>query len=1172
MARFRYTFFATLVLLITVPFGFAETNWPVPREASHEPNPFRYDPARWKTVPKDFLDDASACVLHSATINLVEADGTIETISHEVTRFNSRKAIEKLGEYKNIVYTPAYQKLTLNEARVHKADGRTVAIEPKHVLLRDVTTDYQVFDPDKQLVISFPTLEVGDVIEVKWTVRGKNPEHQGQFFTRYNFGDDTNPVVEDELVVRAPKALALKYATTGGKVEPKITDDEQTRTYHWSTHDKRQLSQDGDMPSKEEFRTQVSVSSFASWDDVARWKQKLRADCWECTADVRKIVQQVTKDCKTPVEKARALTYWLRRNIRYVSAGERHDYTPHPPSTVVGNRFGDCKDTSQLLAVMLKEAGIDVALATLGVLDDGQVVEEVPSPWGTHAILVATIEGQQHWIDTTLSLGGWDFLPRSDRDRLCYVSDQKGIRLVRTPGLRPEENRTEMTTHVWIGADGSSRNERASQYFGSAALSQRDAWFEEPAGERRRLAANDLQDANNKSHLVRLNIDEKSLRDLDAPVRSEVVFEIPGHFSGETEREGNVTDSRVWSKLLAYTLDYDRSTALDLWAPFESKHTFVFHLPPGYRVDGPPRSHTARSPWGSFTLKVKDNTEKRELTVEMHTRLEKWRVDPEKFAEFRKWQDDVSKHYRVWLTLKPSSDLADAAALETILALMPDDSAAALTLGRIYAENDRRADARRVLRRTLGYHPKDETLWEQVIKASENLKDEEAIYRELTERFPDDPKYPLALAGNLNDQGAHAEARKVLEKLTKSDEGAILGLAHLQMARGYLAENDARAARRHLDAAKKADPSSITSGDGGLLAAKIYEKTGDRKEAALQYAVVTLAKEQFSKDQRREALLGLARVRLSEETERRQGLADLREYVVESADDAEGLENAAELYLGLGRMDDALDLARKALETDKSERPLKLLGLIYQRRGEYALAVDHLSPLHDDSAVLEARLLSRLALGQLARAEEDAARADRLAEPTVALKKISIAVGTLTARKLAVLKGTKITAAREAAGNEAVGAFVCAEYLQRQGRPAAEIDALLAKASVEGVEIGPLYGLRALRTLERGQLTKALPDAEKAIALAPDDALGYLVRGRIRLERAQDGGLVDLKKAAELSRRKDAEVLHWLAAALSRAGQLAEALAAQQEAVKLAPANADLRAQLQDLEKQSKGG
>jgi transglutaminase-like putative cysteine protease len=68
----------------------------------------------------------------------------------------------------------------------------------------------------------------------------------------------------------------------------------------------------------------------------------------------------------------------MRRNIRYVSAGETHDYTPHLPTQILTNRYGDCKDTSQLLAVMLREAGIKVELATLGALDDGQVMESAP--------------------------------------------------------------------------------------------------------------------------------------------------------------------------------------------------------------------------------------------------------------------------------------------------------------------------------------------------------------------------------------------------------------------------------------------------------------------------------------------------------------------------------------------------------------------------------------------------------------------------------------------------------------------------------------------------------------------------------------------------------------------------------------------------------------------------
>ena len=369
MACFRNTRTLLAVLFVVgfVPFaGAADATWPVPCGPSREPAPYRYDPAAWKSVRADFLDDAPACTLYAATTHLVEADGTIETISHEITRFNSRKAVEKLGEYKNIVYTPSYQKLTLNEALVHKAGGRTVKVEARHVQLRDLTTDYQVYDRDKQLIISFPTLEAGDVIEVKWTVRGKNPEHQGQFFTRYTFGDDTYPVVRDEVRVRIPKARTLKYAATGGPVEPKVTEEADTRTYLWAVSDRRQLPQDSDLPSKEEMRQAVSVSTFASWDDVARWKQQLRTNCWECNADVRKVVEDVTRGLKTQEDKARALTYWLRRNIRYISTGEKHDYTPHLPAATFASRYGDCKDTSQLLAVMFREAGIPVALATLG--------------------------------------------------------------------------------------------------------------------------------------------------------------------------------------------------------------------------------------------------------------------------------------------------------------------------------------------------------------------------------------------------------------------------------------------------------------------------------------------------------------------------------------------------------------------------------------------------------------------------------------------------------------------------------------------------------------------------------------------------------------------------------------------------------------------------------------
>src|SRR5437016_5081097 len=119
--------FASLVLL---NFSVRAAEWPVPRGPSHEPTPYRYDSAILKQVPKEFLEDSPACTLFARSTYLIDPDGTTETITHEITRFNGRKGIERLGEYKNITYDPTYQTLMLNEARVIKNDGRFVPIEP----------------------------------------------------------------------------------------------------------------------------------------------------------------------------------------------------------------------------------------------------------------------------------------------------------------------------------------------------------------------------------------------------------------------------------------------------------------------------------------------------------------------------------------------------------------------------------------------------------------------------------------------------------------------------------------------------------------------------------------------------------------------------------------------------------------------------------------------------------------------------------------------------------------------------------------------------------------------------------------------------------------------------------------------------------------------------------
>ena len=261
---------------------------------------------------------------------------------------------------------------------------------------------------------------------------------------------------------------------------------------------------------------------------------RLRADCWECTPAIKKTVAEVTRFEDPRGEGAGADL--LGAQERALPVGRRqarlHAARPgrragQPPGRLQGH---------QSVARRHAVRGRSVRWpGDPGERDDGQVVESVPSPWGTHAILLVTLDGKDHWIDTTATLAAWDGLPRNCRNRLCYVLDApsplplsppggrgvgvRGIRLKRTPPLTADEHRFEQETHVTIASDGSSRSVRNTVYYGLAAYNQRDRWLEVPVGEQRRLTAARLQDTNSQIRLCRLDVDEAALEAFDGPVR-----------------------------------------------------------------------------------------------------------------------------------------------------------------------------------------------------------------------------------------------------------------------------------------------------------------------------------------------------------------------------------------------------------------------------------------------------------------------------------------------------------------------------------------------------------------------------------------------------------------------------------------------------------------------------
>jgi tetratricopeptide (TPR) repeat protein len=466
-----------------------------------------------------------------------------------------------------------------------------------------------------------------------------------------------------------------------------------------------------------------------------------------------------------------------------------------------------------------------------------------------------------------------------------------------------------------------------------------------------------------------------------------------------------------------------------------------------------------------------------------------------------------------------------------------------------------------VLARARSYRPDDVALLELSVQAAADRAQAEKALRELVERRPDDPTHAITLAAMLIDRGKQALAVPLLEALAKSAPPAARSLAAYQLARAWLRQDQPVKALAHLEAAEE------TAGDKAqklavyVLRGRACAALGKVDDALAAYQKAVAADGGAS-----DALAALFELALAHK--RRDLAADaLRRYTVLAGDRFESLLQAADFALRLGRHDEAFELASRLRPRQFHESIQRVLGLVHLHRGEHARAVHHLERADPTPAVLEGLIRAHLALGDLSAAERESARAGLVLQMPDDLRAARLRVQKLAERRNAVLAPLGPTPASRIKWIGFVDCLVCAEEAHREGRPAAQVEALLAKAGDDRHELGPAQALRGLGALEGGRLREALAAAERAVALCPAEPRGWYVRGRVRLERAAAGAVADLEKAAALGQRKDAAVLATLAEARWQAGHRDDALRDLRDAVRLRPDDARLLTQLRQWEK-----
>lgn len=329
----------------------------------------------------------------------------VETYEASRWRIQSPQGLAATGTL-SFLWKPDSDVLTVHKITVTR-DGRTLDLlgkgENLTILRRENDLEKSVLTGLLTAVAQPPGLQVGDVMEMSYTLRRRDPvvsDTPGAFYAV--------PAAEIQKVrFRAlwPENLPLRW-----RASRHMPDVQPVKRNGWMELDYRldnpqPLLQPTGAPMRFAAMRSVEISTFADWRGLSARLAPLyqKTATLEPSSPLRAEVARIRQQNASPGQRAMAALRLVQDQIRYVLlAMNDGGLMPASADETWKRRFGDCKAKSVLLLALLHELGIEAEpVIVSSVLGDG-LDERLPEVGlFDHVLVRATVDGKPYWLDGT---------------------------------------------------------------------------------------------------------------------------------------------------------------------------------------------------------------------------------------------------------------------------------------------------------------------------------------------------------------------------------------------------------------------------------------------------------------------------------------------------------------------------------------------------------------------------------------------------------------------------------------------------------------------------------------------------------------------------------------------------------------------------------------------------
>lgn len=312
---------------------------------------------------------------------------------------------EALADNSQVIidYNPSFQRLEVHHINVIR-NGKVVnrlAIEDITVAQSEDTEESLMLTGKATASTQIKGLQVNDVVDFAYTVKGQNPIFEGKTFFRQNLGW-SSPIKKLFLKAVSDKPLQIKATAYDDKLNTeKVAGRYQYKLSIDNVTTKKSL--DG-IPNRVHYFPYIQGSEFESWDEVVEWALPHYQDKFELNNSLLRLAngwkEQFPGDLESQIT---AAIQYVQDDIRYfgIELGV-NSHKPHHPNTVFDRKYGDCKDKTVMLVALLRQLGVTAYPALVSTDLNSGFETMLPSPGVFDHVIVGIEYGEQfYFVDPT---------------------------------------------------------------------------------------------------------------------------------------------------------------------------------------------------------------------------------------------------------------------------------------------------------------------------------------------------------------------------------------------------------------------------------------------------------------------------------------------------------------------------------------------------------------------------------------------------------------------------------------------------------------------------------------------------------------------------------------------------------------------------------------------------